>query len=236
MPDYSIGTGTGGALIISDDGYTVRAIVRSTNGATNIYAPGKGWSVYVGGGSASGLFQIRGAQDVVVWAGPVTSTLSMQFNIAATGTSGLGGPTSLNVTIVRNTPPGPMIPIGLDQIGPTSMRYRFEGTSSGGLAIDNYQIGYGTDPVYIQTLIDYSTGTTVVEGLSPGTEYYFWSRAHNPVGWGVWSERINAKTLGPVRLKVGNAYKFGIPYVKINGIYRMAQPYVKAGGTYRKTG
>lgn len=234
MTDYTKPTGTTGTLIIHDTGTTVQAIIKNTYAGT--FTSGKSWSISVGAGSASGTFSISGAQEVVVWSGPVTSTLVVSFTMGATNSAGLGGPTTLSVTINRSsTPtsgvPGVTLPYpAIDQITQTTMRYRFSAGSNGGAAIDGYQVGYGTAST-VQHSVS-STGTSILTGLAPGTRYNVWSRAHNKNGWGPWSAVRTATTLTGAYIKVNGVWQPALPYVKVGGVWKVALPYVKKNGVW----
>lgn len=80
--------------------------------------------------------------------------------------------------------------------GPTqsSLRFRFSGNDDGG-ATNTWQIGYGTDPNAVQTIVDAANGDQVISGLTRYTTYYFWARAHNVAGYSPWSNKLSAKTL-----------------------------------------
>jgi hypothetical protein len=59
--------------------------------------------------------------------------------------------------------------------------------------IDSMQIGYGTNPTTVQTIIG-SDGDTPIYPLNAGTTYYFWARTHNSSGFSNWSARAQATT------------------------------------------
>lgn len=125
--------------------------------------------------------------------------------------------------------------IGLDQISQTSMRYRFSQTDSGGLGVLEWQIGYGLSPTSPESLLT-SSGTSVVTGLQPYRDYYFWSRGRNARGWGPWSARATARTLSGGRLRIGGAWAYCVPYVKHNNIWKVAVPYVKHNNVWKVSG
>jgi hypothetical protein len=232
MTDYTTPTGTGGTLIIRDNGSTITYLIQNTNGST--FVSGASWSGIVNGVAVGGTYSISGAQTVTVGSWTVSTTQNIQFNIAATGTSGLGGPTTLNHTVSRATVPGVTSPIGIDQVDMVSFRYRFSSGSNGGSAIDQYQIGYGTNAGNPTTFLA-SGGTSTITGLSPGTTYYVWSRAHNAIGWSPWSARLSTTTAGGAKYKSSTGWKSAIPWVKVAGIWKKAQPWVKVSGVWKKT-
>ncbi|MGN7976534.1 fibronectin type III domain-containing protein [Microbacterium sp. 22195] len=103
--------------------------------------------------------------------------------------------------------PGAPIGLGVDQIGPTSARYRFSGTTDNGSAITGWQAQCATNTAFttdVQTVA--SNGTTTFTGLRPGATYYFRSRGSNGIGWGAWSSVQSATTLSGFRIWNGTAW------------------------------
>lgn len=111
MVDYTKATGSAGALIIRDDGTNVSFLIRCNESSTNIGFPGKGWSGRANG-ARSGSFTWPSGGGTRVIGGPwvVTTSQTVSFSIADTDTQGLGGPTSLSVSITRPLPPAPGTP------------------------------------------------------------------------------------------------------------------------------
>ncbi|HEY5786985.1 MAG TPA: fibronectin type III domain-containing protein [Microlunatus sp.] len=93
-----------------------------------------------------------------------------------------------------SVPPAPS-PLSLDQITLTEIRYRFNGTGSGGSPIIRWEVQIDDDPAFGSAVIETSTGTKTHTGLAPGTKYYFRSRGVNAIGNGAWSSVLNATTL-----------------------------------------
>lgn len=92
--------------------------------------------------------------------------------------------------------PDPTTSLGVDQATATSLRYRFSAPADdGGAGIDGYQVQYSTASNFASATTINSGGTSTVTGLTPGTTYYFRSRAHNAVGWGGWSSTSSGATL-----------------------------------------
>lgn len=201
----SRGIGNAGTMEIHDDGWTVTMRIRSSDGST--YSGAIPIRVYVGGGW-SGWFNVgypSGSPWVNVWSGGIGSSQSVAFQVGNTGTWGFGGGGDLWASVGRATIPAAPTPVGLDQITATSMRYRFSGNSNGGSGILEWQVHYGTNPSSGEHSIG-SSGTSVVTGLKPGTDYYFWSRGRNAVGWGPWSARTSARTLSAAYVGKGGSF------------------------------
>lgn len=127
--------------------------------------------------------------------------LSFKVNggIGATGTQGLGGPTSVGerTYTAARIPKAPDAPTNglLDQITPTTMRYRFTGQGDGGSSVLEWQAQASLSSSFTSPITVTSTGTTTFTGLAPGNRYYFRARGRNAVGWGAWGAAANALTL-----------------------------------------
>lgn len=108
MVDYTRATGSAGTLIIRDDGTNIRFLIRCNDSATNIGSPGATWSG-AAGGARSGRFTWApgGGERLIAGPFPVTTSQTVSFGIGATGTSGLGGPTSFSQAIKRALPGAP---------------------------------------------------------------------------------------------------------------------------------
>jgi hypothetical protein len=132
------------------------------------------------------------------------------------------------------TVPDAPTPLGVDQREMTSLRYRFSGNGNGGAPILEWQALYqeGNGP---QIPLGWQTGTLVLPNLKPATNYNFWSRGRNSVGWGPWSGISSGRTLAGARVKSGGSWREAVPYVKQNGAWKLAQPYSKVNGIWRKS-
>lgn len=194
MTDYIIGTGSSGQMLIRDHGYWVEFWITSNNGTTFAHEMPWAWNV---NGTYSGWQEYRytaGAGWRMLGSWGVGYSQTVTFYLGATGTSGLGGPTTFNQFIFRAVAPSsPSTPV-LTNILSISIDAAFSDGADGGSAIDAREIGYGTNGTTPSNTVS-SDGSTTVTGLTPGTLYYFWARTHNAVGWSAWSARSQATTL-----------------------------------------
>lgn len=233
MADYTYGTGSGGIMLIRDQGSAVEFHIQAGSSSTYIGSPGYGAQAYTDGAWRP-LDNIANYSNRVwryLGAYTVSYNQDICFHIDATGTQGLGGPTDFWQSISRATVPGTPFPVSLDQIGHTTIRFIFSGTTDGGSPIREWQIGYGTDPNNVQYTVG-SSGTSVIGGLSIGTTWYFWARGRNDVGWSNWSSRASARTLSSGRVKVLGAWREMILYVKVSDTWRQAILYEKKNGSW----
>lgn len=189
MTDYTKATGSTGTMMIRDTGTTVELWIKAgsstwINGATY-------------GGTWSGSFDLpSGGAWLRIRSVSVTTNITVTFTLNATGTAGLGGPTTLSAAITRATiPAAPSIPTITNLTG-TSWMNTFTDGANGGAAIDTRQLGWSPssgsgNPVNLFT----SDGSSQFNGFARGTTYYVWARTHNSVGWGAWSGRRTVVTL-----------------------------------------
>lgn len=193
MTDYTKATGSTGTMKITDTGTVVEFWLKAGSGTYNYQLP---WGYTVNGvtnNNKTFRFEQGGAwQKLSSWT--VTTTQTVTFRLFDSGTSGLGGPTTLTANINRSTVPAAPSPVTLSNITSTSVFATFTDGANGGAAIDQRRIGYGTDPNASQIIVS-SDGTTDITGLTPGTTYYFWAQTHNVNGWGLSSVRSQATTL-----------------------------------------
>jgi hypothetical protein len=138
-----------------------------------------------------------------------------------------------SVTTLR-TPSAPSAPL-LSSVRATSVEVAFSAPgNNGGSTITGYQLGYGVSYSAPTTIIS-AISPRIVQGLNPGTLYYFWVRARNAVGWGPWSAFRSIKTVAGAYIKVGAVTKLAIPYVKVDGVWEIAEPWVKTVGVWKRT-
>jgi hypothetical protein len=189
MTDYTRGTGTTGTMMIRDTGSSVEFWIHS--GSSSTWVGSLGWSGTVNGSGVSGSTRYNaGAGWVRLGYWGVGYSQEVTFNIANTGTSGFGGPTSFSVWINRSSPPNPPSQVNLYDVASTSLRAHFDDGADNGAGIDARELLYGTDSNTHQYSV-WSNGTSEVYNLTPGATYYFWARTHNSQGWSGVSERAS---------------------------------------------
>lgn len=133
------------------------------------------------------------------------------------------------------TEPPPPRPVNITDANQTSFIYRFTSNGDGGLAIREWQVGYGRNGSYPEWYTS-SWGTAHIGGLQPATRYYIWARGRNDIGWSGWSARSDVMTTSGALVKATNGqWVNAVPYVKVNGSWILAQPYVKVNGIWVAT-
>lgn len=187
-------TGTSGYLIIEDNGTVVTFKLRNESGPT--FMSGKSWSGKVNGVNVGGTFSISGVQTITLGSWTVSSAQTVTLSIGATGTSGMGGPTSFSVGINRATVPPAPSNLAPSAVTTTSITQKFQSNGTGGSPIIEWNAQRSLNAAFTSGVVQVdSTGTTVWTGLTPGTTYYFRARGVNAKGQGPWSGAISATTL-----------------------------------------
>lgn len=235
MTDYFRSTGSTGTMMIRDTGTNVEFWINSNNGTT--FDHEMPWS-YTINGSTSGTLHHNynaGSGWNLVATFLITVSQTVMFKLGATGTSGLGGPTTFNQFIFRATVPAAPSTPTFASILPTSVQVNWTPNSDGGSAITGYSLLYGTDPTGVTVTTISATPGQVVTGLTPGTAYYFWVKAINAVGTGLSSARGDVTTIAGARVRVDGVWVYAIPYVKHEGVWKLALPYVRSGGVWKET-
>lgn len=196
MADYTKATGSGGTMMIRDTGTNVELWIIA--GSTQTWVNGATY-----GGTWSGSYNYpTGGNWLRISSVSVTSNATVTFTLNATGTSGLGGPTTLSVAISRGTVPGsPGTSVtGISSTGATIVVTA--PASNGGVAIDGYEAyiltnnawpGQGGDIIASAGGGSFSTGA-----LRRATTYYYTARAHNAVGYSAWTPMQAFITLSDV--------------------------------------
>lgn len=235
MADYTKGTGSGGIMLIRDQGYNVEFHIQAGQSAT--YVGQLRWQRYLNGGWSGLLGPVTynsGRPWVHLDTFAVTYNQTIYFRLEATGTQGLGGATEFPQWIQRATVPPPPTPISLTEVGHTTFRYQFGWAGDGGSAVLEYQIGYGTSPSQVQYYTaGPANGIAIIGGLTLGETWYIWVRARNAVGWSGFSTRLSARTLAGSRIKVAGTWREAVAMIKVAGVWRQAIPFIKSAGVWK---
>lgn len=195
MTDYTKATGSTGTMMIRDTGSTVEFWLEASSAT---FDHNMSWGYYVNGAWSSYRdFDFIGGAYRKLGSVSVTTDQTVGFRIAATGTSGLGGPTTFTISVDRTSAPGTPAAWTIEQIFDTSVQGDTDSMPNGGLAIDIIQVRYddsstAASPLYLNdTNLD---GYFYITGLARGKTYYFWVRTHNAKGYSPWSARTQATT------------------------------------------
>lgn len=190
--DYDKATGNGGVMRIKDTGSTVYFYIKA--GSTQTWFGSCTYSWTMNGSGSSTFSYSTGAAWKLIRSANVTSNQTVMFAIGASGTSGIGGPTSFSVYINRATVPPAPTPVTFSSITKTSVYTTFHNQGNGGATVTQWQLGWGTNSSSVQNYTT-SDGTQSITGLASGVRYYFWARGYNSQGWGAWSSRRDVTTL-----------------------------------------
>lgn len=238
MTDWTAPIGTG-TILLRDTGSSAEFWLTAGNGTAYDY--GLTWSGVVNGVGVGGTFRYNpgsGYQLLGAWGVGYSQTVSFT-KTQNSGSSGLGGPSTVSGYFARATIPGASTVLGISAITPNSAHISFAGPSdNGGSAIDNYLVRWSiTNPPWAGAYSDAwdIDGQYDITGLSPGVTYYTCVYTHNGVGFANPSNVVAFTTVAPVRVKVGGVWKYAVPYVKVAGVWKLAEPYVKVGGVWKKT-
>lgn len=137
-----------------------------------------------------------------------------------------------NATTLR-VPEAPSTPL-LSSVTATSVDISFTANGNGGSPITGYQIGYGTSSSAPTSTVSASS-PKVIDGLTPGTVYYFWARAQNSMGWSAWSAPSSTRTVSGAYINVGGTWKLAVPYVKVGGVWKLAETWTRNLGEWKRT-
>lgn len=135
--------------------------------------------------------------------------------------------------VTLRVPDAPSKPL-LASVTSVSVEASFSANGNGGAIITSSQVGYGTSSS-APTSIDTAGSPHIVDGLIPGTVYYFWARVQNSVGWSPWSASANVRTNSGGYIKVGTVWKLAVPYVRSGGVWKRAEPWVCSLGEWKRT-
>lgn len=182
-------------MMIRDTGTTVEFWLYAGSATFDHEMP---WRYYVNGAwSTYRNYDFSGGAWRKLGSVSVTTDQTVGFGIGATGTAGLGGPTSFTISVDRTSAPGTPGAWVIEQIKDVQVQGDTDSMPNGGLAIDQIQVRYDTDPnagspAYWSD--DNLDGWFWITGLPRGTTQYFWVRTHNAKGWSPWSARTQATT------------------------------------------
>ena len=246
-------TGTQGIIYIQDTGSYIHLGIRCKDPSFSRNGLKFKYTSPISNGSATYNLKSGGdLQNVRSFATPLSG--DVEFTLQATGTTQLGGPTTVTKKISRTKGKPNPPEIELIRMASASSAYLYwnvRRTGGSDLRINRFDLGYGTDPKKPTTIInnastpqDYA-GSRTVTGLSANTLYYFFVRAGNTTtpskggkpegGLSDWSEPRGILTSGGAMVKYQNRWRNAVPYVKVNGAWRGARAYVKKNGSWRMT-
>jgi hypothetical protein len=238
MTDYMINTGSTGKMLIRDQAPgaasgNIEFWITSNNSTTFDHEMPWAWTVNgIYSGPLTHNYNANSGWNLLgVWT--VSASQTVQFYLGATGTSGLGGPTTFNQYIARATvPDAPNTPTFSSILFQTA-DVLWTPNGNGGAAIDNYEVAYGVTSGAPSSFPTSATSPLGLTGLVPGTTYYAKVRAHNSVGWSGYSAEASFQTIAGSRIKVAGVYVNAIAYVKDGGVWKFSRPYVKDAGTWK---
>lgn len=214
---YYATTGMGNSWSVNTSG----AGDKSNSNAAYDFRSGTSWTI------SEGTFVVYHNSS-----GGATYSVAASMNLWGLGSASASTGTISLPSLIK-PPPAPTS-LGLSSITMTSMIYKFQSNGTGGGAIIEWQIGWGTSASQVQKYLK-SGGTSTIAGLSPATTYYFWSRGRNAAGWGPWSVRSSARTNAGAFVRSGGVWKEAIPYVRSGGKWKLAEPWVRASGKWKRT-
>ena len=238
-------TGTQGVLYIEDTGSYVRLGIRCKDPNYTKTKLSFSWKAPTGSETINNWTLPSGGGLIPIRSFALGVSGDISFTLKSTGTTELGGPTTVTKQVSRSedTPEPPII-TEVVMMSATSARVTWNMRSSltGGSNIKNFDVGYSdTNWVAQGTIISNAAsasnygGTRTITGLKPNTFYYFWVRSKNAKGTSNWSPAKGILTSGGVMVKYMNEWRNAIPYVKHNGIWQPARAYVKRNGAWGLT-
>lgn len=131
--------------------------------------------------------------------------------------------------------PDPPTPPLLAAVRMISVDAAWSANGNGGSSITGFEVGYSISATGSPTTTVAATSPKTVTGLSPGTVYYFRTRAKNSVGWSAWSSATSIRTLAGAYVKVGAEWKLAVPYVNVGGVWKLVEPWTKSVGVWKRT-
>ncbi len=196
MTDYTKATGASGVMMIRDVGGKIQFWLKAGTDTASIDVQ-YGYTINGGTDNTQHFHFVSSNAWQMVRQWTVTESQLVIFRLFDTGTVGLGGPTTLSVSIDRDTvPDAPSIPT-VSLTTSTTAQVKFTDPAfNGGSAIDGRQLAYrettDTDADFLVVSASLSTGLT---GLTPGVSYYVQARVHNSFGYSEYGPRTTFMTL-----------------------------------------
>lgn len=238
-------TGTQGVLYIEDTGSYVHLGIRCKDPNYTKTKLSFSWKAPTGSETINNWTLPSGGGLIPIRSFALGVSGDISFTLKSTGTTELGGPTTVTKQVSRSedTPEPPII-TEVVMMSATSARVTWNMRSSltGGSNIKNFDVGYSaTNWVAQGTIISNAAsasnygGTRTITGLKPNTFYYFWVRSKNAKGTSPWSPAKGILTSGGVMIRYMNEWRNAIPYVKHNGIWQPARAYVKRNDAWGLT-
>ena len=238
-------TGTQGVLYIEDTGSYVHLGIRCKDPSFTKSNLSFTWKAPTGSGTINNWTLPSGGGLIPIRSFALGVSGDITFTLKATGTTELGGPTTVTKKVSRSedTPEPPII-TEVIMTSATSARvtWNMRKSLTGGSNIKNFDVGYSdTNRVAQGTIISNAAsasnygGTRTITGLKPNTFYYVWVRSKNAKGTSPWSPAKGILTSGGVMVRYMNEWRNAIPYVKFNGVWKPARAYVKRNGAWGLT-
>lgn len=244
MTNFDTPTGNAGTLRITDDGSVVGYWILCGDPSTHVGSVG--WNGSINGRNVGGSVSLgAGFGEVLVLAEIVSASQTVLFNMFATGTGGLGGPTGHSAYIGRG--PAPTVPAtiaapAVSEQQANSMRVTWATPADGGAALDGILLrAYPTAeldfsmPTKNYTLAPGAT-THVPTDLERATPYWWTVYAHNAMGYSAQSPATLGRTLGGVHVGDGAAWKDAELLVSDGAAWRPAEALVSDGAAWKAGG
>lgn len=179
------------------------------------------------------------------WAGAFSATKSgiVTITLQATGTTELGGPTTLTHEISRSESiPDPPDIVKTEMVTNTSLYLYWSARYiGGGGKMRRFDVGYGKNsekPTTIKTNVSPPSnvdGSYTITGLETNETYYIFVRGVNDSGVGEWSKPVGVVTSGGVYIHDNNRWRYAEPYVRTKEGWKRARAYVRKASAWSLT-
>jgi len=234
MTDYDKATGNAGTLRIRTTGGKVELWVLCSDGATNVGSVDfttrlNGGSLVTNTVSLPAGFGSKLVRSAVQGAG----TLNNEINIPATGTSGLGGPTSHAKSLTLGSVPGASGKPTVSNVTDNDATFSWTAATANP-AVTQYGLYVSENSAFTSYVYAAWVGNvltkTLTNLLKPGTKYYARTRAQNSVGIGAYSPTTEFTTVNPgVYESDGVAWKPREVWTSESGAWHKAELFVSNG-------